>query len=333
MEPVNCPDSAPRRTRRRGSTLFRSAVAVLGLAAMIVLSATSYGFAAPRADGVSPREKLARLEKRASRLTENYRGTLVKLDEAKRSARQAQTRAHRLDRALARKQAEVAELAAAMYKSGRLAPSVQIMLDSGPASVLHQAALTEYLSRSRAALLRQYRSMAADATAARRDVRQRIAELQRTVEKLESKKERVARLIARYAPQAPSSSVSVPGVGSISAPDAVTARMGRVYSLIKSKFDVPAGIHCYRPDTSGEHPEGRACDFMLSSGTMPSPARVQLGYAIASWAKANASELGVMYIIYRQRIWDARTGGGWESMEDRGSITANHYDHVHISVF
>ena len=58
------------------------------------------------------------------------------------------------------------------------------------------------------------------------------------------------------------------------------------------------------------------------------------GYDIAAWAQANASRLGIMYIIYRQRIWDIRmASSGWVPMEDRGSITANHYDHVHISVF
>ena len=41
-----------------------------------------------------------------------------------------------------------------------------------------------------------------------------------------------------------------------------------------------------------------------------------------------------MYIIYRQRIWDVRmASSGWVPMEDRGSITANHYDHVHIWCF
>jgi hypothetical protein len=41
-----------------------------------------------------------------------------------------------------------------------------------------------------------------------------------------------------------------------------------------------------------------------------------------------------MYIIYRQRIWDVRmASSGWVPMENRGSITANHYDHVHSSVF
>jgi hypothetical protein len=62
--------------------------------------------------------------------------------------------------------------------------------------------------------------------------------------------------------------------------------------------------------------------------------RQMVGYDIAAWAQANASRLGIMYIIYRQRIWDVRmASSGWVPMEDRGSITANHYDHVHISVF
>ncbi len=79
----------------------------------------------------------------------------------------------------------------------------------------------------------------------------------------------------------------------------------------------------------------RACDFMLSSGgVMPAAASIQKGYDIAAWAQANAARLGIMYIIYRQRIWDVRMeSSGWVPMEDRGSITANHYDHVHISVF
>jgi len=99
---------------------------------------------------------------------------------------------------------------------------------------------------------------------------------------------------------------------------------------------IPFGaIGCYRPGGDGEHPLGRACDFMLSSGgVMPAAPSIRKGYDIAAWAQANASRLGIMYIIYRQRIWDVRmASSGWVPMENRGSITANHYDHVHISVF
>jgi hypothetical protein len=116
----------------------------------------------------------------------------------------------------------------------------------------------------------------------------------------------------------------------------ITKRMACVRDQIKSKFKVPRGIGCYRADGGipggGEHPLGRACDFMISSGS-PKPDEVKLGYDIANWAKANAKRLGIDYIIYRQHIWNpARAKEGWRQMEDRGGLTANHYDHVHISV-
>ena len=58
----------------------------------------------------------------------------------------------------------------------------------------------------------------------------------------------------------------------------------------------------------------------------------ELGNQVAAYAISHASSLGVKYVIYRQRIYDMRNPG-WRSMEDRGGITANHFDHVHISVF
>jgi hypothetical protein len=75
----------------------------------------------------------------------------------------------------------------------------------------------------------------------------------------------------------------------------------------------------------GEHGTGNAIDFMVTD-----PA---LGQALADWARAHASELGVYDIIWAQRIWTpARGGEGWRPMSDRGSATANHFDHVHILV-
>jgi hypothetical protein len=56
------------------------------------------------------------------------------------------------------------------------------------------------------------------------------------------------------------------------------------------------------------------------------------GQQIATWARANAGALGITEVIYAQRIWTTqRAGDGWRGMSDRGSATANHYDHVHLS--
>lgn len=56
-----------------------------------------------------------------------------------------------------------------------------------------------------------------------------------------------------------------------------------------------------------------------------------LGDAISQFAIDNLERFGVDYIIYRQRIYNPEIAPWWRQMEDRGSPTQNHFDHVHIS--
>jgi hypothetical protein len=76
----------------------------------------------------------------------------------------------------------------------------------------------------------------------------------------------------------------------------------------------------------GFHGSGQAVDCMISDS--------KVGWELARWVRAHARELGVSEVIYSQKIWTVQRGGeGWRSMSDRGSSTANHYDHVHVSVY
>jgi hypothetical protein len=76
---------------------------------------------------------------------------------------------------------------------------------------------------------------------------------------------------------------------------------------------------------SGDHGAGLALDIMCTGS---------LGDAIAAYVRAHASELGVSEVIWSQHIWTVqRSSEGWRPMSDRGSTTANHYDHVHVSVY
>ncbi|WP_158220634.1 SH3 domain-containing protein, partial [Kineosporia sp. A_224] len=80
----------------------------------------------------------------------------------------------------------------------------------------------------------------------------------------------------------------------------------------------------YRPGDDGDHGSGRAVDIMVSGDP---------GWTIARYVQAHARELGVTYVIYQQQIWLAgNPTSQWKGMEDRGSRTANHFDHVHVSV-
>ena len=80
----------------------------------------------------------------------------------------------------------------------------------------------------------------------------------------------------------------------------------------------------YRAGDGGDHGSGRAVDIMVSG---------QPGRDIARYVQTHARELGVTYVIYEQKIWHAGNPmSQWKFMENRGSRTANHYDHVHVSV-
>jgi uncharacterized protein YraI len=80
----------------------------------------------------------------------------------------------------------------------------------------------------------------------------------------------------------------------------------------------------YRAGDGGDHGSGRAVDIMVSGAP---------GWDIARYVQAHARELGVTYVIYQQQIWLAgNPTSQWKTMADRGSRTANHFDHVHVSV-
>ncbi|WP_138338694.1 MULTISPECIES: LysM domain-containing protein [Streptococcus] len=86
----------------------------------------------------------------------------------------------------------------------------------------------------------------------------------------------------------------------------------------------------YRPGDSEDHGKGLAIDFMV-------PESSELGDKIAEYAIQNMASRGISYIIWKQRFYapfDSKYGPAntWNPMPDRGSVTENHYDHVHVSM-
>jgi len=296
-------------------------VPAAGDAAPAVRAAAGGPAAALSPTAGSPGE-LARLEARAARLSRQYRGQVVLLADAESAAKAAVARAQRLRRQLGDAQQEVARLAAASYMGGAQDPVIAVF-GGNPQRMLQESATLQYVAGQRSARERALGQFMASEQRAEQAARARVAELRRLLAALAGQRRAVAALMARFQPESP-----VVGAN-------ITPRMLQVKNEVDRRFGPFTSIGCFRAEASGEHPLGRACDFMLSSGgVMPTAAKVQLGYQITAWAQANASRLGIMYMIYRQKIWDIRmASSGWVPMEDRGSITANHFDHVHISVF
>ncbi|WP_159081431.1 hypothetical protein [Nocardioides sediminis] len=105
--------------------------------------------------------------------------------------------------------------------------------------------------------------------------------------------------------------------------DAGSPSLYEIHDAVCANWPEITSYGTWRND--GEHGEGRAIDVMVSGST---------GWEIAEFLRANYSALGIEYIIYSQKIWSVdRAGEGWRYMSDRGSTTANHYDHVHVTVY
>ena len=77
------------------------------------------------------------------------------------------------------------------------------------------------------------------------------------------------------------------------------------------------------------HGTGMSVDFMVLVGSAQ-------GDQLAEYLTKNMNELGVYYIIWNQRFYMPQyniygSANTWNLMPDRGGVTANHYDHVHVS--
>jgi hypothetical protein len=85
------------------------------------------------------------------------------------------------------------------------------------------------------------------------------------------------------------------------------------------------GVGLRSDNPSSDHPKGLAVDNMVGSDRAK-------GDAIAAYAVANASRLGITYVIWYARIWEP--GKGWQTYHHPSggtSPTQLHMDHVHIS--
>ncbi len=111
----------------------------------------------------------------------------------------------------------------------------------------------------------------------------------------------------------------------------LTANARNLLNQARATFPEITTYYGVRPDPIPDHPSGRALDLMIPN--YRSAAGQALGKRIIAWAQKNQPSLHIEYIIHNQHIWNVRRASeGWRFMADRGSDTANHKDHVHITV-
>jgi hypothetical protein len=93
---------------------------------------------------------------------------------------------------------------------------------------------------------------------------------------------------------------------------------------------------CWRAQSWGEHPQGRACDFATYPTGFQGVATGQYrlyGQRLAYFFVYNAEALGVLYVIWYRMIWIP--GLGWRNFtpsHGEAGPSGEHTNHVHLSV-
>lgn len=111
----------------------------------------------------------------------------------------------------------------------------------------------------------------------------------------------------------------------------LTGKAKRVANKVRNDWRAIKIIGGWRAGSrySGDHPAGRAIDVMIPRWKK----NAKLGHSVAKYFanKKNAKKYKIHYVIFRQKIWTVQNPH-WRKMANRGGVTANHFDHVHISV-
>ena len=153
--------------------------------------------------------------------------------------------------------------------------------------------------------------------AEQKPVKEKPVEKQAVVE-TEAEAEPEETVVERSVPAASATCSNGSSVASGVSPNVV-----EVHQAVCANFPEITSYGTFRSD--GEHSQGIAVDIMVSGSR---------GWEVAEFLRSRYSSLGISYMIYSQSIWSVERGGeGWRGMEDRGSTTANHYDHVHVTTY
>lgn len=99
-----------------------------------------------------------------------------------------------------------------------------------------------------------------------------------------------------------------------------------IYRSVCPLFPGINSVGGWRAGGMAFHKNGRALDLMLDPGEESA-----MGWRITKYLIAHRSEFKIDHIIFEQKIWTP-SSGTWRKMSDRGSINANHYNHVHVAV-
>ncbi|HEX6872103.1 MAG TPA: hypothetical protein VF163_13480 [Micromonosporaceae bacterium] len=281
-----------------------------------------------------------------------YLDAKTKLDQSRQRQRQLQTQLTTVQSQLATRNDAVGELAAAAYRTGPFAAASTLLTSDSPETLIDRFTLLEAVAAGENKQVRELTETRAAITQTKAAVDAQVREQQKQLGVMAQRKRQAEKALAQVG-GAVSAGFSGSGGSAAPAPrnpdgswppescsvnDPTTSGCITPRTLHALNQAKAAGftryVSCYRSGTSGEHPKGRACDFAAQVGGFGGTATGgdrTYGNNLAAYFVRNASNLGVLYVIWYRQIWMASTG--WRTYYGSGTPSSDHTNHVHLSVY
>jgi len=323
------------------------------VAALVTCTAMVFGVAGPANAEPDDEGGTASLREQLDAAARGYLDATTKLENSQKKQKALAQQVVLVEVELVAQNAAVAQLAAAAYRSGPLASTSALFASEDPAMLMDRLALLGAISAHDAAKVEELKTTRAELAEAKAAIDIEIAEQRKQRDEMAKKKRAAEKALASVGG---GQTTGFGGSGSASATPAPRNADGswpaetcRLDDPTTSGCITPRTLHalqqakaagytryvsCYRSSGSGEHPKGRACDFAAAVGGFGGTAYggdKTYGTNLANYFKANASRLGVLYVIWYRQIWMASTG--WRAYSGSGSPSADHTNHVHLSVY
>jgi hypothetical protein len=295
-----------------------------------------------------------KLRKQLEAAARGYLDASVALEQSRKRQRELTGQLAAMGAEVTVRSKAVDEMAGAAYRSGRVGTLSALLGSGSPDEFLDRALSLNVVAATQSGALNDLTEARARATQAKTALESEIPQQQKQLAIMAERKKQAEQALAaagatqagsgvssgyiRWAKPAPRNADGSWPSESCSVDDPTTSGCITPRTLHALNQAKAAGftryVSCYRPGTSGEHPKGRACDFAAQTdgfGGAATGGDRTYGNNLAAFFVRNADRLGVLYVIWYRQIW--LPGSGWRSYSGSGSPSAEHTNHVHLSVY
>jgi peptidoglycan DL-endopeptidase CwlO len=326
---------------------IRRLLAVLALVALLVSAPVPARADPDNPDGAQPSGSLQDQLATATRAWMDAKG---RLDTAVAKQQQFRDQLATAKVRLAELSTEVGVVAAAAYRAGPLSTVATVLNSTSPDDFVSRAAILQQLGRTEDHQLHELLALQDSAAQTQAALDQAVSTAKVQTDELERRKAQIKQALD-VSGGGPTKGVVIPAPSADPAPRNPDGSWPRESCSVKDPTTsgclTPRTLHalqqarragfthytaCWRQSTWGEHPLGRACDFAAApggfGGIATGPDR-DYGNRLAGYFIANASRLGVMYVIWYHQIWEPSIG--WHYYRGDGTPSGDHMNHVHLS--